>query len=149
MAESRKTLIIDNAIAAISAIAHGETYERTVRTARRNASTIPDIGTADAVWVETTTQTKDPLATLWQVTLNVTFGFLVVDSGDLGKACDDMEADIERALAVDITRGGYAIDTHVISTEEFLAEAQGSVGGGYVTVQILFRHADGNPYAAA
>jgi hypothetical protein len=49
---------------------------------------------------------------------------------------------------VDITRGGYALDTRVVRTEEFIAEAQSPVGGALIDVEIKYRHADGNPYAA-
>jgi hypothetical protein len=149
VADTRKTTIINSCLTAIGAIVRGSTYERTVSLARRNASALPEIPTADAVWVETTTQAKSTLTSgVAAVTLTVTFGCLVVDSLDLGKAVDDIEADVERALAVDITRGGYALDTRVVRTEEFIAEAQSPVGGALIDVEIKYRHADGNPYAA-
>ena len=149
MADTRKTQIINNVIDTVAAIVHGATYERTVRIARRNASMLPEVPTTDAVWCERTEQRKTPLASgVAQVTLTLTLGCLVVDSRDLGKAVDDIEADIERALAVDITRGGHAYDTRVVRTEEFVSEAQSPVGGALVDVEIEYRHTDGNPYSA-
>jgi hypothetical protein len=149
VADTRKHTIIDNCLAAIGAITHGATYERTVRTISRNVLSLPESPVNDTVWVESTTQTKEPLASaLSLVTLVITFG-AIVESSDLGKACDDIEADIERALAVDVTRGGYAIDTRVIHTEDAPLESGAPLAGVRVDVEIKYRHADGNPYAAS
>jgi hypothetical protein len=150
MADSRKHLIIDNCLATIGAITAGATYNRTVRKAVRNALTLPETPVNDAVWIEHTAQTEVPLVSgLAQATLTITFGCLVVDASDLGKAIDDIQADVERALAADVTRGGYALDTRVVRREEMVAESGSPLGGVLIDVEILYRHADGNPYAAS
>lgn len=149
MADSAKTSIVENMIAAIGAIAVGATYSRTVRTASRNVRTLAEAPALDAVWVERTQETKTALnSSVTHVTLTVTLGGLIQEHGDLGQAVDALCADIETALNVDITRGGYALDTRVVRTEEVVFESQEPLAGVLLDVEVTYRHRDGDPYTA-
>lgn len=149
MADSVKTTIVESMLTAIAAIAVGGTYSRTVRTATRNARTLPESPLTDAVWVERTSEVKTPLnCSVTHVTLTVTLGALVHEHGDLGQAVDALGADIETALAVDITRGGVALDTRVVRAEEVVFESQEPLAGVVLDVEVTYRHRDGDPYTA-
>ena len=53
---------------------------------------------------------------------------------------------IEKALGVDGKRGGLAIDTDIMRNSFTLDEENFPVGGGSVTVDIMYRHRVYNPY---
>lgn len=149
MASSRKTLILDNIISTVGAIAAGATYERTVKTASRNVRNIAEHPAYDVVYIDFVTEEKEPLLNAaTDCFMTVSLACFVHDSSDLAKATDDIAADVERALAVDITRGGYAVDTRVTSVEAAVINAEYPYGACLLQVAVHYRHAEGNPYSA-
>jgi len=63
---------------------------------------------------------------------------------------DAISASIEEALAVDVTRGGYAKDTRVVSFEaDFSGDSDQPVGSAVVQVEIDYVTIEGNPEVAA
>jgi hypothetical protein len=149
VADSARTSIIANIVSTIAAITHGATYSRTVRTCSRNVRNIAEIPLYDAVWVERTNEVKSSLAyNVTTCTLTVTLGAVVQDYKHLGEAVDAIAADIDKALAVDITRGGKALDTRVVRVEEYVLETQEPLAGVLLDVEVTYRHRDGDPYTA-
>ena len=56
-------------------------------------------------------------------------------------------ADVEKALAADLTRGGLATDTRIVAPAEF--SDSGDAGGIVVRVNVHYRHPFDNPYPQA
>lgn len=147
MANTVKTLIIQDMLNAISAIAEGETYSRTVRTAARYTLN-PDPIEYDAVYVESLSEQKTEYSNVRHIVMTVTLACFVEEGGNIPVAVDALAADIEKALRVDFTRGNRAIDTQVTSVNQFVIEDVEPVGACTVDVQITFRHALNDPYTA-
>lgn len=57
-------------------------------------------------------------------------------------------ADITKALKIDITRGGYALDTSVTSVEPFIAGKGEEHAGLFIEVEIEYRHQQSDPAVA-
>lgn len=148
MANSVQTSILNDIVTTIGAIAAGATYTRTVRCCSRNVKTLANVPTFDAVWIAGATSLKTiPLnSAKVEVVMTVTLMGVVQDHNDLGAAVDALEADIEKALMVDYTRGGYAIDSRVVRTEEIAFEAEEPLAGIEMDVQVIYRHLIGDPY---
>lgn len=63
------------------------------------------------------------------------------------KALNDILADVEKALHLDLFRGGFAQDTDVTGSEVFSAEETSPLHGVAISVEVLYRHKVGNPYS--
>lgn len=148
MTDSVKTQILDDIVSTVRGVSAGSTYSRNIRTASRSAKTLPESPIFDVVYVDRTTQRKTFLMDNYtQVELSVWLVCIVEDGSDIGTAVDAIEADVERALSVDKTRGGIAITTKVLSTEEATTEGMEPLGATLIEVQVLYRHTEGNPYS--
>jgi len=72
-------------------------------------------------------------------TLEVMVEAYVKATEDLDDTLDTIAVEIEEALATDVTRGGNAKDTQVVSFEStYAAEGDQPVGVGRFTVQVLY-----------
>jgi hypothetical protein len=68
----------------------------------------------------------------------------------LDNTLDTISAQIEEALATDITRGGYAKDTKVIAFEaDFDGSGEQPVGVGRLTVQVTYSNRENEVESAA
>jgi hypothetical protein len=68
----------------------------------------------------------------------------------LDNTLDNISAQIEEALATDITRGGYAKDTKVIAFEaDFDGSGEQPVGVGRLTVQVTYSNRENEVESAA
>lgn len=87
---------------------------------------------------------------LFGVTVNV---FAMHDTGDDARTSDEilseLIADVQRAMMVDRTRGGYAVTTRYGEVEPFPVydEPEGNIVEAAVGFEILFRHRIGDPGA--
>ena len=149
MADSVRTLILDNIVTTIAAIAKGASYSRTVRTCKRNVQTMPDVPQWDAVWIERTNDAVEPRCGVMVCTMTVLLAGMVHAFGAVGEAVDALRADIEKALSVDVTRSGNAIDTRVVSSEEAVYETEEPLGGLTVKLEVTYRYRAGDPYTRA
>jgi len=65
---------------------------------------------------------------------------------DASKRSNMLLASVQKAVAVDPKRGGFAIDTTVVGDRLILNDEAMPYGGGELTVVILYRHRLGDPY---
>lgn len=65
---------------------------------------------------------------------------------DLSQAVNKLLANVEKALSVDHTRGGVAVDTDFISNTTILANDVIPYGGVEIKLDIHYRHKTGDPY---
>ena len=74
---------------------------------------------------------------------------IVIDSDDAETSIDtrlnQVAADIEKKMMVDVTRGGYAIDTRLDGAGPFISD-DGSISGVMVMVSVLYRTKIEDPY---
>ena len=146
MADSVVTQIINNVKTTIQAIAAGSTYSRTVRVCERLTYLAPQISQYDAVFIYDAGCTKTFLASAkTECSHNLLLDCWVQDDSP-GEAIDQLAADVEKALAVDITRGALAADTKVMAIESFVTEDMKPIANCRIEVNILYRHIEGDPY---
>lgn len=75
-------------------------------------------------------------------------GALGRDFQETEKAIRQFAADIEKAVTADITRGGRAIDTTIISVDIYEIHEAMPVAAAEVTINIPFRHRTQDPTTA-
>ena len=149
MASSRKTQILDALVTLLRTITVANAYERNVRTVHRSAAGLPAMATTDAICIVYVDQIKlTKLEPVTPVTMTVHLLAVVRERQDLEQAVDALEADIEKAIGTDPQLGGLALDTKVVAAHECVSEELEGLGGSEMEIEIKYRHAIGNPYAA-
>jgi len=82
--------------------------------------------------------------------LQVTIEIYASATSSLDNTLDTSCKEIEEALYADLTRGGYAKDTRVVSFEtEFDGEGEKPVGVGRLTVEVIYSNRENEVEAAA
>jgi len=145
MAVPVSNTIIDNVVSTIAAITAGATYERTVKVCERLTFLPSGITQYDAVFVYDGGFTKDYLSTQTRVVMNLLLDCWVMDD-DPATAIDQLAADIEKALSVDLSRGNNAIDTKITAGRKYVNEDMKPEANCELDVQITYRHQEGDPY---
>lgn len=83
-------------------------------------------------------------------TLEVVIEIYASATTSLDNTLDTVSAQIEEALAADLTRGGYAKDTKVIAFEaDFDGSGEQPVGVGRLTVQVTYSNRENEVESAA
>lgn len=83
-------------------------------------------------------------------TLEVVIEIYASATTNLDNTLDTVSAQIEEALAADLTRGGYAKDTKVIAFEaDFDGSGEQPVGVGRLTVQVTYSNRENEVESAA
>jgi len=145
-------LIFDNVVTTLQGITLSAGYNQTVAKVERtrplndpNVATYPTL----TAWIEDESREQSQINYTDHHQTLVVRGFTM--SGDNpALALERLMADVERALAVDITRGGYAIDTAAVGgVEREAVMPDGFMGRGiaYAEYIIWFRTKRGNPYS--
>lgn len=82
--------------------------------------------------------------------LQVTIEIYASATSNLDNTLDTCSKEIEEALYTDLTRGGYAKDTRVISFEsEFNGDGEKPVGVGRLTVEVTYSNRENEVESAA
>jgi hypothetical protein len=145
MADPVSNAILDHVITTIGAIESGATYSRTVRECKRLVSVPQDIAQFDSVFVFDAGTTKDYLTGQTRCEMSLML-FCAVQDDDPATAIDQIAADVEKALSVDITRNDKAIDTKITAIRKELSEDNSPEGYCEMDVLIIYRHQEGDPY---
>jgi hypothetical protein len=149
MATPLDTQIINNVVTTISAITAGATYSRTVNVCERLTYIISETSEYDAVFIYDAGCTKSYLdSSVVECVQNVMLDCWAQDD-DTAEAIDQLAADIEKALSVDITRGSLARDTQIRAITKTITEDQKPEANCTIEITIMYRHADGDPYTTA
>lgn len=149
MADPLSKQIIDNLITTIGAIEAGTTYNRTVRVCQRLTYMAQELSQFDAVFVYDNGCTKSLEKSLMvnECRMSVMLDCWVKDDS-VAEAIDHLAADIEKAIKVDINRGGVARDTNVVAVRKFISQDQQPEGNCEIDIVIEYRHQEGDPYTA-
>ena len=146
MADTRSTQILNNVVTTISAITAGTTYSQTVRVCERLTYVAQELSEYCAVFVYDSGVTKDYLAsTITQCQQSIMLDCWIQDD-DTAEAIDQLAADIEKALSVDVSRGSLAIDTKVQAVRKFISEDMQPEANCEMDILITYRHVEGDPY---
>ena len=82
--------------------------------------------------------------------LQVTIEIYASATSNLDNTLDTSCKEIEEALYTDLTRGGYAKDTRVVSFEtEFNGDGEKPVGVGRLTVEVIYSNRENEVESAA
>lgn len=99
---------------------------------------------------ETTEYTTISLPRRQERTLEVVVEAYASAVANLDNTLDTIAAQVEEALAADVTRGGYAKDTKVIAFEaDFDGSGEQPVGVGRLTVQVIYTNRENEVESAA
>jgi len=69
-----------------------------------------------------------------------------IQDDDTADAIDQLAADVEKALSVDISRNDLAYDTKIQAVRKFISEDMQPEGNCEIDVLINYRHVEGDPY---
>jgi len=148
VADTIKTQIVSDMVSAIENITVANGYNRNVRKVSSSALPVSD-AQRDLVFLMTGRETKeDRTNSVTECNLTVMVGCVVEDYSNLMKAVHDIAADVTKALLSDITRGGLAVDTRIVSIEDQLNEDLEPLGTCILEVLVKYRHLWGDPYTA-
>lgn len=148
MADPLLTQIMDNMVAAIGQISPTNGYERTVRTTSR-MSLMPAQPQYDAVFMAAVSEEKTDLAVqVKESKATISVLGIASDADDTVDAVHKLAADITKALHVDPTRGGLALDTRVVGIVYDISEEVAPLGACNLEVEVIYRHRLGDPYTA-
>jgi hypothetical protein len=145
MAVPVSNTIIDHVVSTIAAITAGDTYERTVKVCERLTFLPSEIAQYDAVFVYDNGFTKDYLTSQTRVVLNLLLDCWIQDD-DPATAIDQLAADIEKALSVDLSRNDNALDTKIVAGRKYVSEEMRPEANCELDIEITYRHTEGDPY---
>lgn len=148
MAVPIRTQILNNVIATLKGISESAGYPIDVKHVERGVSVPTENAEFPLIVVIDSREDKQindvSHFTLCTLHIEVVGWGLSMDTL-LDKAVD-LGTSIEKALGVDINRGGLAIDTRPISNDLLIAEEVSLYGGIRVLIDILYRHRSNNPF---
>lgn len=142
--EPVKEQLLANLETTLAAIVEGADYYTTVRKVLRLDAAAPEINAFPAIVIvpigtrydNQRSQVVGAVAALYTVQLTL----LVRTATDVATTIERFIRDVHKALFVDITRGGPAINTRVVSDEIFYpSDAREPIGGADLEVAIDFR----------
>ena len=144
--------IIDNIIATLKGVTTGNSYNQTIyQVSRFTTETQIKFAKFPAADVVIDNIDKsDEQDHDWQIcNLSAMIGVYVENRNDPGQALSFLVADIEKALAVDVTRGTYALDTAITSIDFDYVDSNptGITGVATMSLTIEYQHRRADPYA--
>lgn len=151
MPTSIRTAVIDNLVAALTAITVAGGYLTTVKKVFRSLQD----GDGRATPIIELAIDPHRYTELSNISLVRVLPIKLVGSvecgaaGNPGLAGDQLLADMEKAARADRTRGGYAMDTRLVAGHVFDAEPQSPLVEVHLDIEITFRTRFGDPFTAA
>jgi hypothetical protein len=149
---SQKSSIKDDVVAALRTITIANGYNQDVATdlvfahrpfAMTDTSTYPAL----FCWEEVEAASNRLIQSHTVKSMNIVVGVWVGQVDDPEDALDKICCDIEKALMVSRTRGGYAVDTALVNVDpEWRPAGTEPTGIAYLTFAIQYRHTVGNPF---
>lgn len=85
--------------------------------------------------------------TKYKKVMKITIEAWIQARGELGPEAHLIQAAIEKALMVDHTRGGYALDTRLTGCRVFAVDSQEPLGGVEMDVDVTYRQDFFNPFS--
>jgi hypothetical protein len=150
-AGTRTEQIIDNIDSLLRSIT-STSYEYTIRQTSRFTTPAQIKFTkypASDIGIDRIDKKDDQDHAVQECTMHVVIGAYVDERKDPAGVLTTVAEDIEKALAIDVTRGGLALDTHVIAIDfDFVdPDLTGYTGWAEIEVDIEYEHDRADPYA--
>lgn len=144
---------MQNIVATMQSITTGNGYSQTIQSVIRAKLPGVQINEFPTILVVEGTQTTgqptedgSPLGK-WTNFLNVACIGYTADE-DMGEAINELEANIQKAMVVDIQRGGYAVLTNIVSSDPFILEEVGHPMAAIRCIfEINYRFKDRDPFS--
>jgi hypothetical protein len=153
MSTTIRESILENIKTTLAAIVAGETYNNTIASVERYKSNGNDLINVPCIIItagpETKTPSPNPLYTCkLTVFIDIWNRQDETDTQATDTILDSLLGDIEKALMIDITRGGYAIDTNFLGNIPFDTVEGSPHIGITISVEIIYQHLWTDPASA-
>lgn len=155
MTDPIRESIMDNIVTVLETVTTGNGYNQTIYDARRvtnpTATNVTLFPAADVDWIR---EAKDPGAAAgfsW-CHLTVSVGVYTNAPDDPAQSLSFLVSDAEKALMIDNTRGGYAIDTAIQSVEQVFIDPDSMLpytAAAEIIVDVEYRHSVKDPTSSA
>lgn len=148
MADSIREKVVSNIVTALEAVSVSNGYDiDLLRVFRVPQNPFEQTDFPFAVVFDSREEKSDgDPAQFTQARLRVDVVVWMRSVDDFAKEVLKSIASIEKALYLDQTRGGNAIDTTIVDNEIYLSEPSMPLGGFSIGVELLYRHRLGDPY---
>jgi len=146
-----RKLILDDVVSTLEAVTAGGTYRSSIEKVRIIGRNVLEQVDYPCVLIAPPAQTmSDRVHPLITAKLTIQCSGAVEDGDDdeAMAAAYDLIEDIKLALTSDITRGGYALDTHIISDEPYVPDVSTPIFGIDFVVEVDYRHRYSDPSVA-
>ncbi|MBI5872989.1 MAG: hypothetical protein HZB36_02465 [Candidatus Omnitrophica bacterium] len=145
--------ILTNLVTTLEAVKAANGYDNTIasvqRYKQRGNSTVQVPCIIITAGIEDENPSPNPLTTCkLTVHLDIWMRQDETDTTATDTVLNSLLGDIKKALAVDITRGGYAIDTNILSTIPFDTVEGQSACGLIMSLEVVYRHQQTDPKVA-
>ena len=142
-----KEQVLDNLKTTLELIAGGASYHTTLRGVHRlrgvNAMQLQQF---PAVIIDVAgTAHDDGVNGMVSCSMDVNLVAVITDRTDPAQELEWLAADIKRALLIDVTRGGAAVDTKFVSDDIQISDDVTSVAAVQVQARVRFRHLYADP----
>lgn len=144
--------MLENIRTTLLSIQGGPTYNHTIRNVVEFEAWDDDLMVFPSCMLIASSTTEEDSQFTDRQTIGMDFSVIAVlrdwVQSSARKQTSRLAADIKLALLADVTRGGYARDTHITRTERFHYDVgTGPRAGITLYGNVQFRHIRANPYA--
>lgn len=150
MADSMREQVLAQIATTLEGVRKTAGYEIDVNQVARERWDLVQLQEFPAVVIAAQSEEKrgEPLG-IYDVRMRVVLGLFLHNTGSAQTELNQLLAAVEKALLVDTTRGGKAIDTTLIGNENVTGLIDESLAGIELTIEVRYRHGMQDPYAVA
>jgi len=149
MSDSVREDVIQNLVTTLQGVTKTAGYNITINRVERIKMVGLDIREFPTVLVIPADEVKEQSPSdKYTCRLAVTLECWIQEYGDVSAQVNILLADIEKALMVDHTRGGVAVDTKLLGNSAFYNEVNKPYGGVEIRIEVHYRHKFSDPYTA-
>lgn len=148
MVDSIREKVMKNVVSTLEGITADKGYDITIQKVSRlklvglNIKVFPTI-----VVIPTPEPKEQEPVDRYTCRLGLTLECWIKERVNITSEVNQVLANVEKALMVDYTRNGLAIDTKIISNDPFYNETNQPYGGVNIMIEIVYRHLYADPYA--
>ncbi len=152
MADSIRERIVQDVVSTLEGIRVSNGFDLDVQSVLR--ARLPGVKVQEfpTILVVEQSETKDQPATpggllgKWAASLSVAL-ICWVRHEEMAREANRLLANVEKALMADLTRGGLAVLTNLVSNEMFVTEdIEAPKAGITVVIEVRYRHAEQDPF---
>ena len=127
------------------------TYGQTIQKVFRYGQPFTDLNTIPAAQILPENEDKEPRPhPLYSCVANYTIALVVESQSEtIAAAVNQILADVEKALMIDVTRGGLATETLIRGNAVFESGPAEPIGDCRLRIAVKYRHQHGDPFTAS